>query len=167
MAKKPKKTQEKNKTAQKKTKELESIFKNSSTTKQLKKHINNANRYELQRLRSILLENERTGSLKTKLSEEDINRLMKLIDKKMEEPVELLKTNELRPLPFSKTVTIFDVYETDEENWTPYISPLATVGKIETTSSTDSATTDSVTDDTISQEDNTSGLGLDGLLGGG
>lgn len=52
----------------------------------------------------------------------------------------LLKTSELRPLPFSKTVTLFDVYETDEENFEPYISPLATVGTIPSTSSTSAET---------------------------
>ena len=42
----------------------------------------------------------------------------------------LYRVDELRPLPFSKTVTLFDVYETDEENFEPYISPLATVGTL-------------------------------------
>ena len=162
MAKKPKKTQKKNKTAQKKEKEIESIFKNSTNLKQFKKHIKEADRYEIQRLRSIILEEKKKGTLETKLSWNDVSKIMELLEKKLEEPVELLKTNELRPLPFSKTVTIFDVYETDEENWTPYISPLATVGKIETTSSTD----DTTSTDIASQGLDTSGLGIDGLTGG-
>lgn len=44
----------------------------------------------------------------------------------------LLKTSDLRPLPWSKTVTLFDVYKTDEENFQPYISPLATIITTET-----------------------------------
>ena len=58
----------------------------------------------------------------------------------MAEDNDLLKTSELRPLPFSKTVTLFDVYETDEENFEPYISPLATVGTIPSSSSSETQT---------------------------
>ena len=52
----------------------------------------------------------------------------------------LFKVDELRPLPFSKTVTLFDVYETDEENFEPYISPLAIVGTIPSSSSSETQT---------------------------
>lgn len=45
-----------------------------------------------------------------------------------EQTAELYKVGELRPLVWSKTITLFDVYETDEENFEPYISPLATIG---------------------------------------
>lgn len=58
----------------------------------------------------------------------------------MAENNDLLKTSELRPLSFSKTVTLFDVYETDEENFEPYISPLATVGTIPSSSSSETQT---------------------------
>ena len=77
---------------------------------------------------------------------------------------DLLKTSELRPLPFSKTVTLFDVYETDEENFEPYISPLATVGTIPS-SSTNTTDTKSSIEDTSTTEttEETSG---GGLLGG-
>ena len=76
----------------------------------------------------------------------------------MVEDNDLLKTSELRPLPFSKTVTLFDVYETDEENFEPYISPLATVGTVSSssTNTTDTSTTDENTEETSGE----------GLLGG-
>lgn len=82
-----------------------------------------------------------------------------VIDKYEEETgqnVELYKTSELRPLPFSKTVTLFDVYETDEENFVPYVSPLATVGSVSTSSTTDTQITD---DETLNDES----MGLSGL----
>ena len=72
--------------------------------------------------------------------------------------VELYKTSELRPLPFSKTVTMFDVYETDEENFVPYVSPLATVGSVNTSSTTDTQ----ITDDNIVNDES---MGLSGLTG--
>ena len=84
-----------------------------------------------------------------------------VIDKYEEETgqnVELYKTSELRPLPFSKTVTLFDVYETDEENFVPYVSPLATVGSVSTSSTTDTQLTDS---DMVNDES----MGLSGLTG--
>lgn len=82
-----------------------------------------------------------------------------VIDKYEEETgqnVELYKTSELRPLPFSKTVTLFDVYETDEENFVPYVSPLATVGSVNTSSTTDTQITN---DDILNDES----MGLSGL----
>lgn len=89
------------------------------------------------------------------------NIAQEVIDKYEEgtgQNVDLYKTSELRPLPFSKTVTLFDVYETDEENFVPYVSPLATVGTIETSSSDTTDTEAGAIDDSI-------GL-TDGLTGG-
>ena len=62
----------------------------------------------------------------------------------------LFKVGELRPGTWSKTITIFDVYETDEEGFQPYVSPLAVVGSpYETTSTTtDTTTTDTTATDT-------------------
>lgn len=83
----------------------------------------------------------------------------------MAEDNDLLKTSELRPLPFSKTVTLFDVYETDEENFEPYISPLATVGTIPS-SCTNTTDTDSSIEDTIITDETTEETSGGGLLGG-
>ena len=59
MAKKPKKEAKKNQQSIKKDKEIESVFKNSTNLKQFKKHIKEADRYEIQRLRSIILEEKK------------------------------------------------------------------------------------------------------------
>lgn len=83
----------------------------------------------------------------------------------MAEDNDLLKTSELRPLPFSKTVTLFDVYETDEENFEPYISPLATVGTIPS-SNTNTTDTNSNIEDTITTDETTEETSSGGLLGG-
>ena len=83
----------------------------------------------------------------------------------MAEDNDLLKTSELRPLPFSKTVTLFDVYETDEENFEPYISPLATVGTIPS-SSTNTTDTNSSIEDTSTTDETTEETSGGGLLGG-
>ncbi len=55
----------------------------------------------------------------------------------------LFKVSELRPLVWSKTVTGFDGYETDEENCEPYRSPLAIYGDAVPSSSTSTDGTDS------------------------
>lgn len=83
----------------------------------------------------------------------------------MAEDNDLLKTSELRPLPFSKTVTLFDVYETDEENFEPYISPLATVGTVPS-SSTNTTDTNSSIEDIINTDETTEETSGGGLLGG-
>ena len=76
-----------------------------------------------------------------------------------EEKPQLLKIGELHPFPFSKKVILFDVYETDEENFEPYISPLATVGEISSSSasSSDSSSSgDSSSDSSSSSDDSSS-----------
>ena len=75
-----------------------------------------------------------------------------------EEKSQLLKIGELHPSPFSKKVILFDVYETDEENFEPYISPLATVGEISSSSaSSDSSSSgDSSSDSSSSSDDSSS-----------
>lgn len=77
-----------------------------------------------------------------------------------EEKNELFKVDELRPLPFSKTVTLFDVYETDEENFEPYISPLATVGTLPSTATSSSETQTNPTEQNTeeNQEQENSGI---------
>lgn len=82
-----------------------------------------------------------------------------------EEKPQLLKIGELHPSPFSKKVILFDVYETDEENFEPYISPLATVGAISTSSdssdssSSSSDSSSSSSDDSSSSSDDSSSSG--------
>lgn len=76
-----------------------------------------------------------------------------------EEKPQLLKIGELHPSPFSKKVILFDVYETDEENFEPYISPLATVGEISSSSSSSSDSSssgDSSSDSSSSSDDSSS-----------
>lgn len=77
-----------------------------------------------------------------------------------EEKPQLLKIGELHPSPFSKKVILFDVYETDEENFEPYISPLATVGEISSSSSSGSSSSDSsessASDSSSSSDDSSS-----------
>ena len=89
-------------------------------------------------------------------------------DKKEEEEEEekpqLLKIGELHPSPFSKKVILFDVYETDEENFEPYISPLATVGAVSSSSSSDSSSStdsssSSSSDDSSSSDSSSSSSG--------
>lgn len=76
-----------------------------------------------------------------------------------EKKPQLLKIGELHPSPFSKKVILFDVYETDEENFEPYISPLATVGEISSSSSSSSDSSssgDSSSDSSSSSDDSSS-----------
>ena len=85
-------------------------------------------------------------------------------EKKEEEKPQLLKIGELHPSPFSKKVILFDVYETDEENFEPYISPLATVGAISSSSSDSSSSggsssSSSSTDDSSSSSSDSSSSG--------
>lgn len=83
-------------------------------------------------------------------------------EKEEEEKPQLLKIGELHPSPFSKKVILFDVYETDEENFEPYISPLATVGEISSSSSassdssSSSSSGDSSSDSSSSSDDSSS-----------
>lgn len=99
-------------------------------------------------------------------------------EKKQEEAEEkkpkLLKIRELHPSPFSKKVILFDVYETDEENFEPYISPLATVGKISSSSSSassdsssSSSSGDSSSDSSSSSSDDSSSSSGDSSSSGG
>lgn len=90
-----------------------------------------------------------------------------------EEKPKLLKIGELHPSPFSKKVILFDVYETDEENFEPYISPLATVGKISSSSSSSSDSSsssssgDSSSDSSSSSSDDSSSSSGDSSSSGG
>ena len=91
-----------------------------------------------------------------------------------EEKPQLLKIGELHPSPFSKKVILFDVYETDEENFEPYISPLATVGEISSSSSSasssDSSSSSSSGDsssDSSSSDDSSSSSSSDSSSSGG
>ena len=88
------------------------------------------------------------------------------VEKETGVDIELYKVSELRPLPFSKTVTLFDVYETDEENFEPYISPLATVGAISSSSQTTTDTTINTDDTSATTETTEDTDGSGGLLGG-
>lgn len=89
-----------------------------------------------------------------------------------EEKPKLLKIGELHPSPFSKKVILFDVYETDEENFEPYISPLATVGAVSSSSSassdssSSSSSGDSSSDSSSSSDDSSSSSGDSSSSGG-
>lgn len=90
-----------------------------------------------------------------------------------EEKPQLLKIGELHPSPFSKKVILFDVYETDEENFEPYISPLATVGEISSSSSSSSGSSSSdssessASDSSSSSDDSSSSSSSDSSSSGG
>ena len=147
-------------------KKLASVLSNVNNLNKAKEIISSLTVSKRQELRSILKSSETTDyyNLKKKLSEKDIQKLLSLIDE-ADKKITLFNTNELRPTPFSKTVTIFDVYVTNEEEFVPYVSPLATVGTIEKSSSNDNV--DGSIDDMgdISGMGDT-GLGLGGLTGG-
>lgn len=136
---------------------LDDILSNVSTYKQAEKIINSLTRDERRELKALLNSSGR-NFIGNKLSSSDIKKLLKLLTDK-EESIGLYGTNELRPPIWSKTVTIFDVYETDEEGFVPYISPLATVGTINSSSSsgsdigTDGETTDDAGQEESSQEE--------------
>ena len=88
-----------------------------------------------------------------------------------EEKPKLLKIGELHPSPFSKKVILFDVYETYEENFEPYISPLATVGAVSSSSassdsSSSSSSGDSSSDSSSSSDDSSSSSGDSSSSGG-
>lgn len=97
---------------------------------------------------------ENTEKLLNQLND-NLNEIVSKAQKEEKANDDLYKVSELRPLPFSKTVTIFDVYETDEENFEPYISPLATVGTLPTSETSTSAETQTTED---GQEQESSGL---------
>ena len=97
---------------------------------------------------------ENTEKLLNQLND-NLNEIVSKAQKEEKANDDLYKVSELRPLPFSKTVTIFDVYETDEENFEPYISPLATVGTLPTSETLTSAETQTTED---GQEQESSGL---------
>lgn len=91
-------------------------------------------------------------------------------EEKEEEKPQLLKIGELHPSPFSKKVILFDVYETDEENFEPYISPLATVGEISSSSSGSSSSDSSessASDSSSSSSDDSSSSSSDSSSSGG
>ena len=119
-------------------KKLESLLNNSKTVKQVETIIKDLRKDEIQQVRAKLSDYNRgdKNALTAKLTKDDIETLLIMLDE-MEGEKGLYKTQELRPLPFSKTVTVFDVYETDEEHFEPYISPLATVGAVNTSQNTD------------------------------
>ena len=92
-------------------------------------------------------------------------------EKEEEKKPKLLKIGELHPSPFSKKVILFDVYETDEENFEPYISPLATVGAVSSSSSSSdssssSSSGDSSSDSSSSSDDSSSSSGDSSSSGG-
>lgn len=93
-------------------------------------------------------------------------------EEEKEEKPKLLKIGELHPSPFSKKVILFDVYETDEENFEPYISPLATVGAVSSSSSassdssSSSSSGDSSSDSSSSSDDSSSSSGDSSSSGG-
>lgn len=107
---------------------------------------------------------ENTEKLLNQLND-NLNEIVSKAQKEEKANDDLYKVSELRPLPFSKTVTIFDVYETDEENFEPYISPLATVGTIPS-SSTNTTDTNSSIEDTSTTDETTEETSDGGLLGG-
>lgn len=140
-------------------KKLESLLENSKTVNQFKTIIKDLRKDEIQQVRAKL-SNYKKGdenSLTAKLTDEDVERLLTMLDEQDDEKG-LYKTNELRPLPFSKTVTIFDVYETDEEHFEPYVSPLATVGAVNTSSNDDA---------NVGEGSETEDMGIDGISGTG
>lgn len=103
---------------------------------------------ELQSLRVFIQNYQKAENRTYKLSGDDVKKFLEYLDKYKEENTKLFTVDELRPISWSKTVTLFDVYETDEESFTPYISPLATVGAVNTgNSSTDSIDTSGITTD--------------------
>ena len=125
-------------------KKLKSILVNSKNIGEAREIISTLSRDSRQELKAILLTTGRNDyyELRNKLTEKDVEKLLELLGE-ADEKVTLYKTEELRPITWSKTVTLFDVYETDEENFIPYISPLATVGQVNTGSTgSDSETTD-------------------------
>ena len=129
-------------------KKLESLLENSKTVKQVETIIKDLRKDEIQQVRAKLSDYNRgdKNSLTAKLTIDDIETLLIMLDE-MEGEKGLYKTQELRPLPFSKTVTVFDVYETDEEHFEPYISPLATVGAVNTSQNTGTDTSTEGTED--------------------
>lgn len=119
----------------KETKKIESLFKNKETSTQVETILKTFRKGEIQEVRAKLNSylNGNKNILTAKLTDGDVETFLKMLEDE-EKRRGLYKTNELRPLPFSKTITIFDVYETDEEHFEPYISPLATVGAVSTSS---------------------------------
>ena len=124
---------------------LKDLLSNISTYKQVEEIINSLSRDERRELKALLNSSGRNFVGK-ELSSSDIKELLKLLTDK-EESIGLYETNELRPPVWSGTVTLFDVYETDEEGFVPYVSPLATVGTINaSSSSSDTGMGDGTTD---------------------
>ena len=147
--------------------EIKSILTTSQNISKAKDIIANLSNEKAQELKAVLKSYETTGyyRLPGKLSDKDINKLLELVKEK-ESDKKLYKTSELRPTPWSKTVTIFDVYETDEEHFQPYISPLATVGTINSSSSSSETPTDETQLPTETGTEGTSeGFGIGSVLG--
>lgn len=149
--------------------DIDSILVNSKNITKAKEIISKLDKNKRQELKATLKSYETTGYYKLpgKLSDKDITKLLQLLEEEQKN-ITLYKTDELRPAPWSKTVTVFDVYETDEENFQPYISPLATVGTIKKTSSSSSDETQIPEDQSQGQETADSSGGILGmnLLGG-
>lgn len=141
---------------------IESIFTDAISLNNAKTRIASLNKNERKELKAIL-NNSSRNDLKNRLSSKDISSLLKLLEEYEKETPSLLGVEELRPASWTKTVTIFDVYETDEENFIPYISPLATVGTLpssgtsssttEETAPTDEALAGAMSTDTTSQQE--------------
>ena len=139
---------------------VEDFFKKGNNLNKVKKILQELSTDERKEVRAKLNQLAKTNQLYQKLTKKDVEKLLNLLND-FDEQITLYKTNELRPISFSKVVTIFDVYETDEENFQPYISPLATVGTLPNSSSS--------TDTTSSEDASSSGESTEeegGLLDG-
>lgn len=167
------KNNKKTRNSSKNKKKIESLLSDPKSLKKAQSIIESLDRNSRKELRTLLKSSAR-NNLDKEISSIDIKRLLGILDK-LEEKKSLLKEDELRPAPWSKTVTLFDVYVTDEENFVPYVSPLATVGTIETSSSTNTGDegTDTAsqieetigTTDNGSEEDSDSDGGILGMIG--
>ena len=150
-------------TKESKIKDIESIFVDSKNISKAKDIIAKLDKNKKQELKATLKSYETTGyyKLPSEISDKDISKLLQLLEEEQKN-ISLFKTDELRPIPWSKTVTVFDVYETDEDNFVPYVSPLATVGTI---NSGNTDQTQGITDQTQKTTDTGGGLLGMNLLG--
>lgn len=121
-------------------KKIKSILSSTKNIDKARKLIKEMSRDEQRELRAALNSSDRVDryGLKKSLSRDDRILLLEMLDHE-EEHIVLYGANELRPAVWSKTITLFDVYETDEENFEPYISPLATVNGVSPESETETS----------------------------
>ena len=138
--------------------EVAQVLNNANNTKKVKKQIEAMNKTSLQMLTAILKKTKEAQATR-KLTQKEINDILGIISEK-EKQKTLLKTTELRPATWSKTITVFDVYETDEEGFMPYISPLATVGVLNTDTTTQQQD-DETADETTTETDSTAETSTD------